>query len=385
MSDHSRFTRRDRCESAGGRAWAAVLEPLEGRLLLDAAVGAASAMGLRLEDGQAAGWLSADVAALAGGTIEGVVWNDLDGDGEKDGGEPGLGDWRVYLDSNLNGQWDAGEDYEISGADGAYAFVGLDAGTYVVAEEPQAGWTQTVPTGGAAGALGATAEAILSGLAAAAPIDSPAGPAIDTAWIDGPGPSALRNLDLSGAAAARSPEPAPAGTGVFGVYVEEGLLSSIQSAVDTYTADLAAEGYQVTVEEFSGTAENLRAALQGQWTTNGLEGALFVGDLPALYFTSEDSFYTTPTQETYPHDLYFMDLDGTYVLNATGLDEHTDGSGDVGPEIYVSRITTGNLGGILPGTRRGWPITIAASCSPTTTGATRARNRWTTCTPTSSC
>ena len=48
----------------------------------------------------------------------------------------------------------------------------------------------------------------------------------------------------------------------------------------------------------------------------------------------------------YPHDLYFMDLDGAYVLNASGPDAHTHGAGDVAPEIYVSRLSASLLGGL---------------------------------------
>jgi subtilisin-like proprotein convertase family protein len=54
-------------------------------------------------------------AAIAGlairpgtsGSIGGVVWNDLNGDGSRDSGEPGLAGWTVYFDDNDNGQRDA--------------------------------------------------------------------------------------------------------------------------------------------------------------------------------------------------------------------------------------------------------------------------------------
>ncbi len=134
---------------------------------------------------------------------------------------------------------------------------------------------------------------------------------------------------------------AVSGSGVFHVYVEPGLQAGIQRALNVYVADLSTEGYQVGVREFAGDAAALRAELQTQWMNNSLEGALLVGDLPHLMFTSTDNFGSSPTETTYPHDLYFMDLDGTYVLTSPG--KHLNGAGDVGPEIYVSRITTGNL------------------------------------------
>ncbi|MBM4046934.1 MAG: hypothetical protein FJ279_17660, partial [Planctomycetes bacterium] len=71
-----------------------------------------------------------------------MKWNDLDGDGMRDTGEPGLQGWTIFLDANQNGQFDDGETATTTDANGNYSFTGLDAGTYVVAEEPQTGWTQ---------------------------------------------------------------------------------------------------------------------------------------------------------------------------------------------------------------------------------------------------
>ena len=132
-------------------------------------------------------------------------------------------------------------------------------------------------------------------------------------------------------------------SGVFDIYVEDSLLSDIQESLNTYVTDLTREGYLVTVQPFLGSAEQLRSQLQSRWLNNNLEGALFIGDLPHLDFTSEDNFSTYPHHVTYPHDLYFMDLDGVYELRPSGLDLHTSGNGDVGPEIYISRLTTHNL------------------------------------------
>lgn len=59
--------------------------------------------------------------------------------------EPGLAGWTIYVDQNENGRRDMGEPSTVTNADGSYAFAGLPAGTYVVAEEPIPGWTQTAP------------------------------------------------------------------------------------------------------------------------------------------------------------------------------------------------------------------------------------------------
>jgi subtilisin-like proprotein convertase family protein len=41
------------------------------------------------------------------GSLAGLVWNDLDSDGEKDSNELGLPDWTIYVDGNGNGQFDS--------------------------------------------------------------------------------------------------------------------------------------------------------------------------------------------------------------------------------------------------------------------------------------
>ena len=65
-------------------------------------------------------------------TIGDFVWNDLDGDGVQDGGEPGLVGVTMYIDSNTNGSIDALEPRKITDAAGAYAFTSLPKGDYEV-------------------------------------------------------------------------------------------------------------------------------------------------------------------------------------------------------------------------------------------------------------
>ncbi|WP_417731668.1 DUF4347 domain-containing protein [Rosistilla oblonga] len=70
------------------------------------------------------------------GTIGDLVWNDLDGDGIRDAGEPGLTGVTVYIDSNSNGTRDGGEPSEVTDANGAYSFIELVASTYNIHVEP---------------------------------------------------------------------------------------------------------------------------------------------------------------------------------------------------------------------------------------------------------
>lgn len=80
-----------------------------------------------------------------GGLIFGSKWNDLNGDGSWDTGEPPLPGWTIWLDANQNGIEDTGDQYFLTDANGQFMFTGLAAGSYMVGEEVQAGWTQTHP------------------------------------------------------------------------------------------------------------------------------------------------------------------------------------------------------------------------------------------------
>jgi hypothetical protein len=66
------------------------------------------------------------------------VWNDVDGDGVQDAGEPGLEGWTV----NITGP---GGDVTsmTTGADGIYTFDNLPAGSYRVCVDAKSGYTQT--------------------------------------------------------------------------------------------------------------------------------------------------------------------------------------------------------------------------------------------------
>ena len=79
------------------------------------------------------------------GEIRGGVWDDADGDGVWDAGEPGLENWTVYLDQNQNDRLDVGETSTTTDGTGAYAFTDLSSGTYYIAETAQPGWQQTLP------------------------------------------------------------------------------------------------------------------------------------------------------------------------------------------------------------------------------------------------
>lgn len=79
--------------------------------------------------------------------ITGSVFKDLDKDKTKDANEGGLSSWRVFIDKDNDGIFDAGEASVLTNSSGSYTFKALGAGTYVIRVVAQSGWTRTTPTG----------------------------------------------------------------------------------------------------------------------------------------------------------------------------------------------------------------------------------------------
>ena len=125
------------------------------------------------------------------------------------------------------------------------------------------------------------------------------------------------------------------------VVVDSSVQSGIQSSLNQYKADLEAEGYLVTIYPFAGgTSNNLRNYLQER-LKNNLVGSLLVGDLPIAWFEFE--------HPPYPIDLFYMDLDGNWIdSDNNGIyDDHKDGGGDMGPEIWIGRLTPNGFGSAI--------------------------------------
>ncbi|MCY2987411.1 MAG: proprotein convertase P-domain-containing protein, partial [Planctomycetota bacterium] len=113
---------------------------------------------LRPQDGDGDGDLWPDIGAveLYYGSLRGTKFNDLNGNGQRDVGEPGLANWTIFLDLDGDGVVDSGEPQTRTLADdpqtpdtdetGSYAFSGLAPGPYRAVEISPAGWLQTTPT-----------------------------------------------------------------------------------------------------------------------------------------------------------------------------------------------------------------------------------------------
>ncbi len=82
------------------------------------------------------------------GSVLGIKFNDLNRNGNRDPGEPGLQSWNIQL---KNGSTQSLITTTTTAADGSYAFLNLTPGLYIVAEEVKADWTQSKPAVGTGG------------------------------------------------------------------------------------------------------------------------------------------------------------------------------------------------------------------------------------------
>jgi hypothetical protein len=88
------------------------------------------------------------VTAPTKASISGMVFADNNGNAKLDAGEAAVSGRKLYIDKNKNGVLDAGEPVFTTGANGAFTFSGLAAGTYRVRDLLPSGWRRTSPTAG---------------------------------------------------------------------------------------------------------------------------------------------------------------------------------------------------------------------------------------------
>ncbi|MFO8184124.1 MAG: C25 family cysteine peptidase [Candidatus Aegiribacteria sp.] len=138
----------------------------------------------------------------------------------------------------------------------------------------------------------------------------------------------------------------------FLLVFEEGLTDSLSPGLlDQWTTDIQSQGLSTEVVEVTySQPEDLKAYLQEKYS-QGLQGAVLVGNLPVAWCALEDEF--RQGGETFPADYFYMDLDGNWEDNWIGYpfmgNPGSDGlydtfSGSLDPEIYIGRIKVDNLG-----------------------------------------
>lgn len=92
-----------------------------------------------------------NLSASTPGSISGVIWNDLNGNGVRDaspaGGfsDVGLSGWTVFVDQNGDKLLSPGEPQAVSGTDGSYTISGVVPGTVSLLVQSAAGWKGTAP------------------------------------------------------------------------------------------------------------------------------------------------------------------------------------------------------------------------------------------------
>ena len=131
------------------------------------------------------------------------------------------------------------------------------------------------------------------------------------------------------------------------IVVKENVYSAIPSYILRYAHDIHNTfGCAIDIYSVSGeTASQIRNLLQNN--SNNLDGAVLIGDIIHANFYHPDSIVRGDTiwkHETFPCDLYYMDLDGFWTLKTGHTDTYDIHSGKVMPEIFVGRINTATMG-----------------------------------------
>jgi uncharacterized repeat protein (TIGR01451 family) len=87
-----------------------------------------------------------DFGNLKPAIASGIKFHDLDADGSRDEGEPGLPGWTIYVDLDDDGALDADEPRAVTGEGGVYRIAPVMPGTFRVREVQQTAWFCSMPS-----------------------------------------------------------------------------------------------------------------------------------------------------------------------------------------------------------------------------------------------
>lgn len=134
-------------------------------------------------------------------------------------------------------------------------------------------------------------------------------------------------------------------TGTIAIFTEQNIASALTNEIDQLATNLQSEGYDVLSYQTSGgNPDTFRQFIKDLYDTNNIEGVLLVGDIPAAWFEIADDFNQYGYAD-FPCDLFYMDLDGTWLdtMN-TGNGKYDGHTGTIEPEIYVGRLVPSGIG-----------------------------------------
>ena len=133
--------------------------------------------------------------------------------------------------------------------------------------------------------------------------------------------------------------------GAVAILTQQSIAAALTPYLNQLVGNLQGEGFTVFSYQVSGgTPDTLRSFLRTLYNTNGIEGALFVGNLPVCWFEIKNDFNTYGYAQ-FPCDLFYMDLDGTWLdTMTTGNGKYDGHEGAIEPEIYIGRLTPTGIG-----------------------------------------
>ena len=82
------------------------------------------------------------------GTLLGIVYEDINGNGVRNAGDNGVPNIRVFIDANQNGSYDAGETFTFTAANGSYSFTSLPPAVYQIGIAQPSSYQLTQPSTG---------------------------------------------------------------------------------------------------------------------------------------------------------------------------------------------------------------------------------------------
>ncbi len=133
--------------------------------------------------------------------------------------------------------------------------------------------------------------------------------------------------------------------GTVAIITDQNIVTPLNTQLTQLETDLAIDGYTVVSYGLTGgTPEDLKTMLTDLYDTLDLEGALLVGSVPVAWYEVQNDFNSYGYAD-FPCDLFFMDLNGTWLdtMN-TGNGKYDGHDGDLEPEIYVGRLYPHGLG-----------------------------------------